>query len=832
MRKTAAYIVSILFLFMAGLAILHPSYHAISSWLSPLTGGFIYTIFIVFTLLVANPLKYLAVGMVWVSAGLIIGLISQKKLGSSIVAFLTWLSMIPTLAVAGYGIFTNLESRDLLMIDSPEEIVRMIPNVPSSLNFNILFELPIISDVLFQIIDLVPTFNENTDPMQLAISMAIPHATAFIMKPLIIIISAIIGAEIGKLIFSKIDLTMLPSRKIAATIIIGLITTQAVSLPHVNSQAPDLDEQTLEMLEMLGVDQEDLDFEAMAELGITPEVLEQIAAIDPEELNLETLTDLGLDAEIAMGIMMGLSGGMNNTEGAGPELDISLNTDDGLYVELIGGYADNQGFAVTGELLFGSDIETVSQSASYVQDLAASVILTQKIFDSTVLYKLPVDGFEDYIQFAGVAPELVAVNVYAGDDIQSATGKSDGLISEYESLYGVQFSRVTAIKQTFEPEDGSTSEYPPFIVCVYYSLDSLEQVIPGLLTGFEDKDGLADSFQDVIDGERKDVELFLTGQISPVHMQGFMPISDEMAMFQPLIDALLDETFHFALGAQLIDEAVTGPTDTFDLSETLGLSILRFSNEADIGILAVARPNSTNPEPSIKLSTNIDQSSMEFMFIYMYLNAIMPIDINGGMTPDAEDLIISLPDFNGQKIDVEKSSQTSGGVETVTITITNDGNSAVTNLELTDLFPEKYGVLDSGTNKATWPRLAPGTSVTHSYEASYNKPGTYTNTPAILRFDEDGETRSSISNIVPVTTRAPSGVSLLSENYQATFDILERLTGKGDLFGMIPLIFIALIGAIDLFKMYRSRSTSEPQAPEKPLLPEPPSDEDTPVDLP
>ena len=154
MRKTAAYVVSIVFLFFAGLAILHPSYQAIASWISPLTGGFIYTVFIVFTLLIADPINYTTVGFVWVIAGLLIGLISQKKLGSSIVAFFTWLSMIPTLGIAAFGIYLNLEARGVFTIDSVEQILRTIPNVPAQLNFNSLFEIPIISELLFELIDI------------------------------------------------------------------------------------------------------------------------------------------------------------------------------------------------------------------------------------------------------------------------------------------------------------------------------------------------------------------------------------------------------------------------------------------------------------------------------------------------------------------------------------------------------------------------------------------------------------------------------------------------------------------------------------------------------
>ena len=189
MRKTAAYIFSLIFLFKSGLAILHPSYQAISSWLSPVTGGFVYTVFIMFSLLIADPFKYIAVGMVWILTGLIIGLISQKKLGASIVAFFTWLSMIPTL-----GIYTNLEAHGVFTIDSVDEILMAIPNVPAQLNFNSLFEIPIISELVFELMEIIPNLGENSDPMQVMIAVAMPYATAFILKPLLIIVSAIIGA--------------------------------------------------------------------------------------------------------------------------------------------------------------------------------------------------------------------------------------------------------------------------------------------------------------------------------------------------------------------------------------------------------------------------------------------------------------------------------------------------------------------------------------------------------------------------------------------------------------------------------------------------------------
>ena len=88
MRKTAAYFASILFLFYAGLSLLQPIYEALAAWMGPLLGSHIYTILVIFTLFGLDPLRNIPVGMAWLMAGLLIGLISRKKLGSAITAFL------------------------------------------------------------------------------------------------------------------------------------------------------------------------------------------------------------------------------------------------------------------------------------------------------------------------------------------------------------------------------------------------------------------------------------------------------------------------------------------------------------------------------------------------------------------------------------------------------------------------------------------------------------------------------------------------------------------------------------------------------------------------
>jgi hypothetical protein len=86
MRKTLAYFTSIIFLLYAGLSILHSSFEALA-WMGPLLSSHIYIFFTIFTLLIMGPLSNTAVGLVWLLADLLIGVIS-RKLECSITTFL------------------------------------------------------------------------------------------------------------------------------------------------------------------------------------------------------------------------------------------------------------------------------------------------------------------------------------------------------------------------------------------------------------------------------------------------------------------------------------------------------------------------------------------------------------------------------------------------------------------------------------------------------------------------------------------------------------------------------------------------------------------------
>ena len=818
MRKTAAYIASLIFLFITGMGLLHPSYEELSAWLSPLTGGYIYTVFMCFTLLIADPLKYINVGVAWLSAGMLIGLISQKKLGASITAFFAWLSMIPTMAISFFGIYQNVEAKGLLTLDSVDKILNFIPNIPKDLTLASFLEVPIISELMVTAMDMVSNTSEDANPMNMITSVAMPYVTAVVLKPILIIAGAIAGAILGKLIFSRIDLNMLKDRKIAAIVIAGVILSQTAYTHIANGQGLDPSEIDLEMLEALGIDPETL--QSLMESGIDPENMDletlMELGIDPESLDLELLAELGID----LGIDLGTD--------SGPGLDIgsmtSINFDDGVYVELLAGYIDDQGRALTGEILLGSGIETVPSSEPHMRDLAASLILTQKVSDPSFLYTLPVDGIENYVQFTGLAPETFVVNLYVGEDLEEASLKSDQLIADYEDMYGIQFTKIVSQPITFTGDgEGGESMIPSYVASAYVSLNTLEETIPSLLTGFESKQGFADSFQERIDGELKDIELYVTGQITPEHIEAFIPTTGVPEFLQGFVDTLLAETYHFAVGVQLINEGLPASSgETFDLKDTLGIGIPRYSSYSDLSLIAVARPNSTDVGPDIKLSTSLAPDSTELMFLSMYLNSMIEVDISGGSTPTASDLQITLPGYVAPEVEVMKTRDGSS----VTVTVTNEGSSTITDLSLKDAFPTKYSVLESGASEASWSRLSSGQSVSMTYVTAYENPGIYTDLPAMLHYTENDVLKAAASNTLSTSTNNPSPLVLLSDSYQATFDLIDMLTGNGDLFRMIPLALIVLIAVVDIFKMNRNRSkpSEEPSMDPEPFVASEPED--------
>ena len=743
MRKTAAYFISIIFLFYSGLSLLHPSYETLAAWMGPLLGSHIYTILVIFTLFVIDPMRNIAVGLVWLVAGLLIGVISRKKLGGAITAFLVWFTMIPLLFASIFGVYTNIMDRGLTEIET-SEVIEIIPVLPDQLNIESFFEIPIFSDLALQAMEMASSMDESVDPMGLVWDMAMQFVVPILLKPVLIILGAIAGAIIGVTVLDKMDIK-LPTRKTGVVAIIMLI------------------------------------------------VISQ-----------------GLAAPLAHGI----------------------DYDDGLYLEVLGGYIESEGRAITGQVLLGSEVEVISPGASALEDLVVSLVITQKIFDPGVLYSLPLPNIEHMVPIAKVLPNTFAVTVYAEQDLSIVEARSEQVVSEFEAVYGIEFSKIISNSVSFEEnEEGSL---PPMTFTVYYSMNTFEETVESINAGFDEMGGFVDTVEERLDGENKDIELYVAGMITPEYFQAMLPLDDVPFGFEEPFEAVFGHTFSVLAGIQMTKDGATSNGDTLDLRDLLEISTPSYAADSDISAILVSRDNYTGTsevlDPDTKLKLSLPADSPELMLLSMVLPMLGVIDIDSG-PPNSIDLRIEAPGINVPDVSLEKTVQRDGDTSTYTVTATNNGANAIENLEIRDSFPTKYGILESGTNQASQNRLSPGESVSITYSTLVSSPGVYTEIPALMTWDGEVLPSATASNILETLTKSPNGFSLLADTYGAmkAFGDLA-FDGRGNLFDVALIGFVSLIALIDVFRYIRGRSKSEPEAPEEPYLPDPPEFGDTPGD--
>lgn len=743
MRKTLAYFASIIFLFYAGLSILHPSYAALAAWMGPLLGGHVYTFFTVFTLLVMDPLGNAAVGLVWLLAGLLIGVISGKKLGGSITAFMTWFTMIPLMFASVFGMYLNVVDSGITEAQG-DELFEFIPVLPDQLSIKSFLDIPIFSDLAAQAMEMVSFGDASEGPMVLVTDLATRYMTPILLKPVIIITGAIIGAVLSGGIPGVVGLR-LPTRKTAAS--------------------------TLVMM---------------------------------------TILSQGIAAPLANGV----------------------NYDDGLYLEVIGGYIESEGRAITGQVLLGSEVVLVSPAASAVEDLMASFVVTQKIFDPGLLYSLPIPNIEHLVPMIGVMPNTFAVTVYAELDQDIVEARSEQVISEYESLYGIELSKV--LSNPMIPDENDTRSMPPLTVTVYYSLNTFEETAENIGSGFADLGGFADTFQERLNGENKDIELYVAGMIAPVYFQTMLPVDEPPPGFEASFDAVFGQTFSVLAGIQITKDGTTSSGDALDMGELLGIGTPSYAVESDISAIIVSRDNHTGTtggfDPDTRMKLSLPSDSPELMLLSLVMPMFGVMDIGSG-PPSASDMRIDAPGIKLPEVSLVKTVQHDGDSSSYTVTATNNGATVIENVEVRDSFATKYGVLESGTNVASWGRIEPGESVSIIYTTIFSNPGVYTELPALMTWDGEVMLSVAASNILETRSKAPNASSMLANTYGVIKEIGDLvLDGKGNMLDTVLIGFILLIAIIDVFRYVRGRSKPEPEAPEEPSAPEPPVFGDIPGD--
>ncbi|MBN2336213.1 DUF11 domain-containing protein [Candidatus Bathyarchaeota archaeon] len=197
MRKTIAFLLGFTLVLGLGLAVLHPSLQLIGLWLSPALGSQFYVALSLAYLLLADPLRYTAVLAVWLGVAFIGGVIIRRRLGGVLTMLLVWLLVVPMLALSVFGVAMNVQS--IMTEYEGEEALGLVPSIPEGMTLTRLMETPILGDIFSDVLEMINEDIGEEIGMEIVMGYAYRAATWVALKPILVIVGALLGVEAGKL---------------------------------------------------------------------------------------------------------------------------------------------------------------------------------------------------------------------------------------------------------------------------------------------------------------------------------------------------------------------------------------------------------------------------------------------------------------------------------------------------------------------------------------------------------------------------------------------------------------------------------------------------------
>ncbi|HUS78049.1 MAG TPA: hypothetical protein VM050_05250 [Patescibacteria group bacterium] len=193
MRKTAAFALGVLLVLTLGYVVLHPSYMLVANWLGPVTGSSLLTVLTIIYLLMGDPLKFVALAVLWASVSFLGGLIVRRRVGAVLTMMLVFTFLLPVLLANAYGAYLNVSELAGMEQENPLEL---LPPLPSGLSIAQLAEAPIVGKVFETVLGMFQS-GEMADPYSMMTGLAIQVGVGVLEKLLIIILATLIGVEVG-----------------------------------------------------------------------------------------------------------------------------------------------------------------------------------------------------------------------------------------------------------------------------------------------------------------------------------------------------------------------------------------------------------------------------------------------------------------------------------------------------------------------------------------------------------------------------------------------------------------------------------------------------------
>lgn len=160
-------------------------------------------------LMLGDPLSFPVLIFIWVFSALMVGIIVRRRLGAVLVALLVWLTMLPITASIAFALAKSVPG----VMQASEGPIGWLPPLPSGFTLAGIFEAPIAGKIIKVSLE---AMSGDVNGQMLVGQLIGGLVTDAALKPVMMVVGALIGVELGRLVQRRGLGNILPKPKVAA----------------------------------------------------------------------------------------------------------------------------------------------------------------------------------------------------------------------------------------------------------------------------------------------------------------------------------------------------------------------------------------------------------------------------------------------------------------------------------------------------------------------------------------------------------------------------------------------------------------------------------------
>jgi len=731
LRKIASLLLGLFLAFTLGYLLLHPSFLLIADWLSPVLGTHLYALLTAVYLLLGDPIGFAPLTAIWGGVSFLGGVIIRRRVGAALTTLLVFLLFIPVLAVSVFGVYQAMA--EIGFAGGGANPLEALPPLPRGLSIAHVFEAPVLGRVIETFLGTVQGGPPPGQGIDILMALFGPILMDLALKPVIIIVAALIGVEVGRRLVEpalkpfeeslRIRLGGKPRTKpgdvwgdvgkiASCVIMIGLLVSSAS--PIRAGPAPE-------------------DFYAEAIIG----------ALDGR--GRAHVADLFIESGDSI---LGDAGG-EETEGLLAAVMLS-----------------HEGIA-----------EPLLEMGNFTSDLGLGQFLN--LVPPTVMVAVYADVPQDVAELRADSVSSAFSELF-DTRLSGLAAFSPPIHGENTTLPQLTFVLYQSSARLEELSEGYQGNLPGRggLADILLEVSDRGVLIPGM--GPESADG----------------SLLMSGFVNLDALFSCVDLGELPFDLTDFIPTALDGPVSFSGGVSFWDHGVasTGEGYVFDVLDLLGFGgSAGFSGDSDISIVLLTAPNGTDTggerSNNLKVTTTLNLAQ----FDPQYLNLTMQGDVmTKAPGADVEPSRFQIS-FSGVTLplNVEVSKEVSPavvpprGVVTVTVTVKNNDARPMLNVGLDDGstisgYPLSARLV-SGSTSASLGSIGPGESKTLTYSVRLGEGGVYTLPPAEAGYTCSGGHFREPSNGAEARVARPSplsmGLEIAAMSWTGGARLLDMLTG-------------------------------------------------------